>query len=72
MVKHYIGVKADRLDHQGQIQIINERYAYKDKARPGPTPPFPCNEYYDLKAFRYHQQARRTSLYKHVLFWNVG
>jgi hypothetical protein len=72
IVKHYIGVKADRLDHQGQIQIINEHYAYKDKARPGPDAPFPCNPYYDLKAFRYHQQVRGTSLYKHVLFWNVG
>jgi hypothetical protein len=70
-VEKYIQARANLCDHRGQITIYNEMYAYKDKARPGPLAPFPCNEYYDLKAFRWYQAIGHT-LYKPVLFWNVG
>lgn len=53
------------------ILLIDEEYTYKDKAREGISPPFPCNTYYDLKAFRWwvthHKQFRGSTL-----FWNIG
>lgn len=55
-----------------KIRLIDEEYQYKDKARPGETPPWPCNEYYDLKAFRWHQAHRDEFGGRSVLFWNVG
>lgn len=70
-VERYIQAKAGVTDYRGQIHIFNEQYAYKDKAGPGITPPFPCNEYYDLKAFRWYQRIGRLN-YKNVLFWNIG
>lgn len=55
------------------LTIVDEGYAYKDKARPGPTPSWPCNEYYDLKAFRWWIGVRDSGGYGgDVLFWNVG
>lgn len=54
-----------------RVTIINEKYAYKDKAKPGETPPWPCNEYYDLKAFRWWLANRREE-YGETLFWNIG
>lgn len=71
MVERYIQEKARMCDHRGQIMIYNEKYAYKDKAQSGPDAPFPCNEYYDLKAFRWYQRIGR-SMYNPILFWNVG
>lgn len=53
------------------IEIADEKYAYADSASPGLTPPWPCNEYYDLKAFRWWMQSRR-SYPGRVLFWNIG
>lgn len=70
-VLRYIALKSglDQLD----ITLIDEGYSYKDKAKDGPTPPWPCNEYYDLKAFRWWMRVGR-GIYdgKRVLFWNVG
>jgi hypothetical protein len=51
--------------------IIDEEYGYADEAKPGPTPPFPCNKYYDLKAFRWHVHVGRKE-YGKALLWNVG
>lgn len=54
---------------KAKLLLIDENYAYADTARPGPTPPFPCNSFYDLKAFRWwmeNQTGHRT------LFWNIG
>jgi threonine dehydratase len=56
---------------EATIEVVDEGYSYKDKARPGKTPPWPCNEYYDLKAFRWwlsnmHRYSGCT------LFWNIG
>lgn len=60
------GVKNPRLE------LIDERYAYSDQAKtPGKTPPWPCNVYYDLKAFRWWLSNGREE-YGKALFWNVG
>jgi len=51
------------------VEVIDEGYAYKDVARPGDTPPWPCNAHYDLKAFRWWLGNRAAGK---TLFWNVG
>lgn len=56
----------------GRIRIIDENYAYADSARPGATPPFPCNEFYDLKALRWWVAAGRGQHGDRALFWNIG
>jgi len=50
---------------------IDEGYAYSDVARSGQTPPFPCDQYYDLKAFRWWDAVGRER-YKRAIFWNIG
>ncbi len=55
----------------GKICIVDEGYAYKDKAKDGPLPPFACNDYYDLKAFRWWMAEGRAK-YKRALMWNIG
>lgn len=58
-----------------RIEVIDEGYAYKDTARKGPSPPWPCNPYYDLKAFRWHiEQLESNPKLRRVntLFWNIG
>lgn len=54
-----------------EVTLIDESYNYKDKAKDGETPPWSCNEYYDLKAFRWwmHQPHRQS---QSTLFWNIG
>ena len=54
-----------------RITFINERYNYKDQARPGPTPPWPANAYYDLKAFRWWMAEGRDK-WGEALMWNIG
>ena len=51
------------------VTLVDEGYSYKDQARPGETPPWPCNSYYDLKAFRWWRQRSGDPL---TLFWNIG
>ena len=53
------------------IEIVDEGYSYKDKAREGETPPWPCNEYYDLKSFRWWLRNRQNYSGQ-TLFWNIG
>lgn len=69
-VRRYI---ASMTGFDAKIDIIDEGYAYKDVAKPGETPPWPCNEYYDLKCFRWWMETGKT-LYQSqtVLFWNIG
>ncbi len=57
--------------YMGRVDFVDEGYAYADEARPGPTPPFPCNRYYDLKAFRWWMNQNQGD-YGETLFWNVG
>lgn len=54
------------------VDVVDEGYQYKDQARPGPTPEWPCNPYYDLKAFRWWLSEGRRRRYGKALFWNVG
>lgn len=54
------------------LRLIDEEYSYKDTAEDGPTPPWPCNAYYDLKAFRWWMNHRDQFHGKSVLFWNIG
>lgn len=54
------------------VTFVDEGYSYADKARPGVDPPFPCNSYYDLKAYRWIC-ANRTALGDdNIWFWNIG
>jgi hypothetical protein len=60
-----------------RITLVNEGYGYKDKAREGPTPPWPCSPYYDLKAFRWWMAERANGGSDiagsgETLFWNIG
>ena len=55
-----------------KINIIDEGYAYKDRAEDGPDPLWPCNVYYDLKAFRWWMKNRSVYKGRKVLFWNIG
>lgn len=52
-------------------EIIDEGYAYKDRAREGSRAPFPCNEYYDLKLFRWWSKIGR-SRFGNAIMWNIG
>lgn len=55
------------------VVLIDEGYEYKDEAREGPTPPWPCNAHYDLKAFRWWLRvARQRYKGKRCLLWNIG
>lgn len=55
-------VKAD-------IVVVDEGYEYKDSVD---VPcPFPCNEYYDLKAWKWLTE-HAGDLEQPVVFWNVG
>lgn len=53
------------------IQVVDEGYRYKDRARQGVTVEFPANPYYDLKAWRWLAR-HREELAEPVLFWNIG
>lgn len=54
-----------------RLTIVDEGYAYKDQSRSGETPPWPCNTYYDLKAFRWYI-LNRERFGASTLFWNIG
>lgn len=57
-----------------RVRIVDEMYRYKDKARSGPTPGWPCNAYYDLKAFRWWVKYGKDEVGegRDVLLWNIG
>lgn len=56
------------------ITFIDEKYGYKDQAKSGDyhPPPFPCNPYYDLKAWRWLDREGLDQMTGDVLFWNIG
>lgn len=56
----------------GNHMIIDEGYAYADEARPGVTPSFPSNIYYDLKAFRWLMKEGILKVKPLTVFWNIG
>jgi len=55
-----------------EVELVDEGYSYKDKARPGDVPPFPCNIYYDRKAYVWLMGPYPQRRDERVLFWNVG
>lgn len=59
------------LDRPVEFELINEGYSYGDVAKPGPEPLWPCNVYYDLKAFRWWMREGRSQ-YGEALLWNIG
>lgn len=54
-----------------RVVVVDEGYSYADEARDGSTPPFACNRFYDLKAFRWWM-AKGCREYGRALLWNVG
>jgi threonine dehydratase len=70
-VMKYMHRMSGRFVYTDQLVIIEEDCAYGDEARPGPTPAFPCNKYYDLKAFRWWAETGRD-LFGKALLWNIG
>lgn len=55
------------------VLVIDEGYSYKDKARFGEDPSWPCNEYYDLKAFRWLMKSSNIERsQRRTLLWNIG
>jgi hypothetical protein len=70
---YVLGMSGCPAPHSLIIDIVDEEYRYKDKGKPGPTPPWPCNPYYDLKAFRWWMRgAHPRGRYGKTLFWNIG
>jgi len=55
---------------QGLLHLVDEGYKYADQVTDIEAP-FPCNSYYDLKAWKWvlEQKWKRD---KPVLFWNIG
>lgn len=51
------------------IQIVNEHYQYKQAVEA--ECPFPCNPYYDLKAWKWLLQHYKE-LQPPIIFWNIG
>lgn len=56
-------------DAKMKIEIIDEGYAYKDSV--SFSAPFPCNPYYDRKAWKWLVGATGT-LSAPLVFWNIG
>jgi len=54
-----------------KYHIVNEGYAYSDKAKTDNPPPFPCNPYYDLKLFGWWNKTGRAT-WGEALLWNIG
>ena len=54
-----------------ECMIVDEEYTYKDVARGNVCVPWPCDPYYDLKAFRWWLRHRKSYKGK-TLFWNIG
>lgn len=68
-VLKYVRDKAGTPD--AQLIVVDEGYEYKHTARPGTTPPWPCNPYYDLKSFRWWLREGRAQ-WGEAVFWNIG
>lgn len=68
-VLDYVRKMARLGDTHADIVIVDEGYEYKDSVEA--DCPFPCNEYYDLKAWRW-LQTHAGNLEEPVVFWNIG
>lgn len=71
VMKYMLGMSELSSFEDTRITVVDEEYNYKDKARDGETPDWPCNDYYDLKAFRWWQREGRAT-YGEAMLWNIG
>ena len=53
-----------------ELKLVDDGYAYKDKVGTDDIP-FPCNEYYDAKAWRW-LLSNIGMLEQPIVFWNIG
>lgn len=65
----YIEDKAGQPGDGVRLRVVDEGFDYKDAVKV--RCPFPCNPYYDLKAWRWIVR-NRASLGDRVVFWNIG
>lgn len=70
-IRKYMSQMSGGAEQYQPATLVNEGYSYGDTARPGPLPPFPCNEFYDLKAFRWWMREGREK-HTEALLWNIG
>lgn len=71
-VRRYIEAASGVKGIGARLVLVDEGYAYKDQAKPGPSPPWPCNAYYDLKAFRWWFREGAEQHGGDCLLWNIG
>lgn len=77
-VVKYIGAKSNC--PTTDVQLVTEGYAYADQAKPGAVPAWPCNPWYDLKAFRWWMRRRERAddvaspeeADTEAVLWNIG
>lgn len=67
----YMTEMGELYHHSYTLNLVNEGYSYGDVAKAGPEPLWPCNKYYDLKAFRWWMREGRAQ-YGEALLWNIG
>lgn len=53
-----------------RIDVVDEGYSYKDAV--SMFAPFPCNPYYDRKAWKWLHDHVLTIPEPYILFWNIG
>ena len=72
-LRRYISAKVPKLAFwPSDVHLIDEGYAYKDAAKTDDPPPFPCNPYYDLKAWKWLHEGGSDRMKGEILFWNIG
>ena len=57
-----------------RVRFVDEGYGYADAAPQGVSVPFPCNRYYDLKAWNWltREENLEPLARKPIVFWNIG
>lgn len=72
-VRGYVSEKSQRtLDGMREVNIIHEGYSYADRAPADASAPFPCNPYYDLKAWYWLGKNLDRFDDRPIVFWNIG
>jgi len=66
--------KVSGLSLGDRIKFIDEGYGYADAAPKNAQAPFPCNKFYDLKAYHWlsKQDPEEVRGWGPVVFWNIG
>ncbi len=72
-LRRYIAARVPKFPFwKSEVAVIDEGYGYKDAAQTDAPPPFPCNPYYDLKAWKWLCESGLSQMAGSVLFWNIG